>query len=589
MDNVVHMCDVSYRYPKAEANTLINVNLSVQKGEFLVVMGPTGAGKTTLALCLNGLIPQLLEGKLTGNISVAGMDLRKYRVQTISKHVGLVLQDPETQIFAMTVEEDVAFGPRNHGVHAAEIQARVKKTLSLVRLNGYETRNTSELSGGEKQRLVIAGVLAMEPTVLVLDEPASELDPAGRAEIYATIDNLRSEQDLTVIVIDHGNEEIIQRADQVLVVNQGELAWQGLPEELFRNIPLLHRFGIKPAPVSQLGWELCQKGLIQPGEIPLDIPAAEQMIRTVLVKPMKSLPDNLANHQRSMDGPAAPAPILLEVRGLSHRYSSELTALKSIDLTVRQGEFVAIIGPNGAGKTTLAKHFNGLLKPSAGDVVVSGMNTKQYETFQLAQIVGHVFQNPDHQIFSVTVEKELEYGLRNAVIQQNEMRRRINEVLQFTNLEQYREAHPFTLGKGQRQVIAVASILALKPSLLVIDEPTTGLDWTGARQMMALIKKLNEAGTSIIMISHDMDIVASYAKRVILMKEGKIVLDGDTKNVFTNQALLEQACIVPPQITRLSHRLVDLGLADWMMQEIPLDENEFLQAIRVQPENRLCL
>ena len=589
MGYVVEMRDVSYRYPKAEKNILINVNLSVEKGSFLVVMGPVGAGKTTLALCLNGLIPQLLEGKLTGDINVSGMDLRRYRVQTMSKHIGLVLQDPETQIFGMTVQEDVAFGPRNLGIPAAEIHNRVERALDLVRLKGYEKRNTSELSGGEKQRLAIAGVLAMQPEILVFDEPASELDPAGRAEIYAAIDNLRSQQSLTIIVIEHDNEDIIQRADQVIVVNHGQITWQGSPTELFRSIPLLHRFGIKPSPVTQIGWDFCQKGWIQPEQIPLDVPGAEQMLRTVLLRQGQPRKDYLATSQSGINSRDKQEPVLLEVKDLSHQYSVHFTALNAVNLTVNQGEFVALIGQNGAGKTTLAKHFNGLLKPSSGDVVVNGMNTKQFDTSRLAQVVGYVFQNPDHQIFSVSVEKELEYGLRNAGIQEQEMRRRVNEVLQFTNLEQYRHAHPFSLGKGQRQIIAIASILALRPKLLVIDEPTTGLDWTGARQMMDLIQKLNKAGTSIVMISHDMEIVARYAKRVIVLKDGAIILDDKTRQAFTNLELLKQAYIVPPQIPRLAHKLMGLGLVDWGTQGIPLDENEFMQTIPWKPEDQTCL
>lgn len=229
--------NLSYRYPNAVEPSLKNINLDVEKGKFILIMGSTGAGKTTLSLCLNGLIPQLLEGKLTGRVSVAGKDVGKTAVQSLSKVLGLVLQDPETQVIGRTVEEDTSFGPRNFLVPLDEIRQRVNQTLEKVRLQGYNDRLSEELSGGEKQRLAIAGVLVMEPEILVLDEPTSELDPAGRSEIYATLADLRRKKDLTIILVEHSSEELIYKADEVVVLNQGELVWRGVPSELFRNLP----------------------------------------------------------------------------------------------------------------------------------------------------------------------------------------------------------------------------------------------------------------------------------------------------------------------------------------------------------------
>jgi energy-coupling factor transport system ATP-binding protein len=583
MNKAIELEDVSYRYPKARTSNLKNITISIEKGKFVVIMGPTGAGKTTLSLCLNGLIPQLLEGDLTGNITVAGRDLSKYRVQTMSKHIGLVLQDPEAQIFGMTVREDTAFGPRNLSLSVEEIYERVDRALEKVRLKGYEDRNTSELSGGEKQRLAIAGVLAMQPEVLVLDEPSSELDPEGRAEIYKTIDELRLEKDLTILAVEHYSEEVIARANEVVVLNQGEIAWRGEPEKLFRNIPLLYRLGIKPLPVSLVGWDLYQKGWITSDEIPLDVQTAEKMIRNLLIKHGNRQLENCSKRSGIKLQEKKLQP-LLQVTNLKYRYNRGQTALKSINLTVQKGEFIALIGPNGAGKTTLAKHLNGLLKPTEGDVIIDGINTKESDISQLSRVVGYVFQNPDHQIFSVSVEKELEYGLKNAGFEGAEIKQRIDEALKITGLEKYRNVHPFSLGKGERQVIAVTSILALKPKILVVDEPTTGLDWAGINKMMSLIKKLHENGTTIIMISHDMDIVAKHARRVIVMKDGGILLDGKTKEVFSNFEALQQASILPPQIVRLTKGLEDLGF-----QETLLDESEFTAALLRKLEDVQCL
>ena len=574
MNNVIELNNVSYIYPNSENLSLKNVNFSVKKGAFVVIMGHTGAGKTTLNLCLNGLIPQLMEGDLSGEIIVADRNLATYFVQDMAKHIGLVLDDPETQIFGRTVYEDTSFGPVNLALPLEEINQRVKKALNMVRLNGYEERDTSQLSGGEKQRLAIAGILALQPEILVLDEPTSELDPVGITEIYDTIDNLRLTKQLTILVTEHNSQEIINRVDRVVALKHGELAWQGKPDTLFRNIPLLVELGIRPVPVSLIGWDFYQKGLISFDQIPLDILSGEKMIRDVLERTTLSCRSTNNFETKFTRQPVRKSPALVQVSNLTYQYSPDNNALKNINLTIHEGEFVALIGSNGSGKTTLTKQFNGLLKPSVGQVMVNGMETKQFSTSQLSHIVGYVFQNPDHQIFCATVEKELEYGLKNAPVDTREINRRVNHVLNFTGLEQYRNEHPLSLGKGERQMIAVASILVLEPKILVIDEPTTGLDWAGIQKMMSLIKHLHENGTTILMISHDMEIVAKYAQRAIVMNDGEILLDGDTREVFSKFQVLEQACLVPPQITRLTSSLRDLGFETNL-----LHEQEFIDTV----------
>lgn len=573
INNAIELKNVSYRYPSAADPCLKNVNLTVEKGKFIVLMGASGAGKTTLSLCLNGLIPQLLEGELTGQISVAGYDVRKTAVQSLFRVLGLVLQDPETQIIGCTVEEDTAFGPRNFLVPLEDIKRKVNQTLEKVRLGGYNERLTEELSGGEKQRLAIAGVLVMEPEILVLDEPTSELDPVGRAEIYETLDDLRRKKDLTILLVEHSSEEVIEKADEVVVLNQGEVGWRGEPTELFRNINLLGQFGIKPIPVSLIGWNFYERGWISLAEIPLDILSAEGMIRALL--PKYGLGQGQAQGQRThrLLKPESHTPekvIAVQVSDLSYQYNSGQPALQGIDLAIDAGEFVALIGQNGAGKTTLAKHLNGLLKPTSGNVIVDGMNTSQYDTSHLSKTIGYVFQNPDHQIFSASVEKELEFGLKNAGFKGKEVKERVNHILLYTGLERYRNVHPFSLGKGERQMVAVASILVLNPKVLIIDEPTTGSDWVGIQTMMALIRKLHRDGTTIIMISHDMDLVAQYAKRIIVLKDGSITLDGNPQAVFSNEELLLDSAIVPPQLCRLSTRLKDV-----LFQKTLIEPDEF--------------
>jgi energy-coupling factor transport system ATP-binding protein len=569
VEQVIELKNVSYRYPHAETESLKNIELTVTKGKFVVIMGRTGAGKTTLSLILNGLIPQLMEGEFTGEVRVAGKETSKHRVQDLAKQVGLVLQDAESQIVGRTVEEDVAFGPRNFGLPLEEIWEKVDQALKKVRLEGYIGRSTAELSGGEKQRLAIAGVLALEPEIMVLDEPTSELDPEGRVEIYRALDNLCCEKNHTLLVVEHSSEEILRRADEIIVLNHGEIVWKGAPEELFRNIPLLHEFGIKPLPMSLLGWEYYQKGWIDIKDIPLDVESAEFLIRRLINKG-KNLNGihQLARHSVLRDAPQERIRIkpsndspLITIEHLVHQYESGQTALQGIDLVISKGEFVALVGSNGAGKTTLAKHLNGLLKPTEGEVSIQGMNTKEYDTAYLARTIGYVFQNPDHQIFSTSVEKELEYGLKNVGFGSEEIKERTQRALELTSLEKFRKVHPYTLGKGERQLIAVASVLALAPEVLVIDEPTTGLDWSGVQKIMELLRQLHEKGTTILMISHDMDIVAEYAQRVIVMQKGCILRDAPTWEALGDFEVLRQAAILPPQICALSQRLMDFDLS----------------------------
>lgn len=583
MTRAIKIQGLTYTYPHAEKPSLSQVNLSMESGQFIVIMGASGAGKTTLTLCLNGLIPQLLEGQLQGKVEVDGLDVSKYRTQTLARRVGIVFQDPESQIVGLTVEEDVAFGPRNFILPEEEIQNLVHEALSQVRLSGYELRKTEELSGGEKQRLAIAGVLAMRPSILVLDEPTSELDPAGRAEVFAALDSLRNKNEMTILMVEPWAEEVINRADEIVVMRKGEVSWQGNPGVLFRNLSLLQELGLRPIPISIPFWTFYQQGWITAEEIPLSIPEAFETLQNMLrrgVRLKSQLKVELkliASNQNENFANAAIIPITpvsshirgaVEIKNLQFRYGNAEPTLKGISLSIASGEFLALLGSNGAGKSTLTKHLNGLLKPTEGEVWVSGKNTKDFSTAELARSVGYVFQNPDHQIFESSVEKEIVYGLKNAGLDGVKIKKRVKDALQIAGLECFREVHPLTLGRGQRQILAVASILALQPEILVLDEPTAGLDWTEAQKVMNLVRELHGHGTTIIMITHDMEWVAEYAERVVILYQGKILLEGDPKTVFAQSECLREASIIPPQVLQLSQRCGELGLqCNWLRRE----------------------
>ena len=546
-NKAIEMQDVSFTYKGSETEVLQNINLTVEESKFTVIMGRTGAGKTTLAMLPNGIIPQLVEGKVKGTVIADSKDTSLYRVQTMAKEIGLVLQDSETQIFGRTVEEDTAFGPRNYLIPRKEILERTKVALSKVRLDGYEKRQTSQLSGGEKQRLAIAGILAMNPSIIILDEPTSELDPIGREEIYSTMVSLQKEQHKTVLAVEHSSQEISEKADEVVVLSDARVVWQGNPEMFFRELELVDKYGIKPLPVSKIGWKLYRKGYIKKEEIPLTVNDAYKLIIKLLDG--KKLVFEPKEEKRTE------AKKLIEVRNLHYKYDKSKEAIRGVDLDVYEGDYLALIGQNGAGKTTLAKHFNSLFKPSEGSIIVCGKDTKNEEPYSLAESIGYVFQNPDNQIFSTSVYKEMEYGLKNLKLDEKEISERIHEVAKMLDLEKVLNEHPFSLGKGERQRIAVASILVLKPKILVVDEPTTGQDWDGIQNMMKLIDQLHENGTTIIMITHDMDVVATHANRAVVMCYGKIVAQGGVREVFKRKEALERAFVSRPQIAELSEKL----------------------------------
>jgi energy-coupling factor transport system ATP-binding protein len=549
MQQSLDVVGVSYRYPKADSDVLRGIDLSLPSGSFTVVMGQTGAGKSTLLMALNGVIPHLKEGTMTGEVVLDGTSLREFRVQTITEYVGLVLQDPESQILGRTVAEDVAFGPRNYLVPREEIRRRVTDCLAQVQLSGFADRETSQLSGGQKQRLAIAGILALKPQVLCLDEPTSELDPQGREEIYSTVDQLRRDGEATIVAVEHASADVVQRADRLVVLRDGEVSWQGAPADFFRDLELVTANLVKPLPLAVIGNALAEAGLITREQIPLELPDAVAVVNRL--SQGHSLPTPVT--------PPLPASTngepVISLRDLVHTYPGGHRGLSGVNLSINAGEYVALIGRNGAGKTTLAKHLNRILQPTSGTVLVNGVDAATLQPWELARHVGYVFQNPDHQIFCATVAEEVAYGLKTAGLPPAEIDSRLDEVLGFTGLSDVRGEHPFSLGKGERQRIAVASILALRPKILVVDEPTTGQDWAGVQTMMTMIDQLNAEGTTIVMVTHDIDVVAHHAHRVIVMSDGRVAADGPTPEVLAQTEVLAAAAVTTTDTVALSRQL----------------------------------
>ena len=538
--------DLRVSYPGTARPALRGVSLSLPPGAMTVILGETGSGKSTLCYCLNGLIPHHLRSEMSGTVLVGGRDSREGTVSRLARSVGLLFQDFESQLVSTNVEQEVAFTLRNlrPDLSSEAVALRVSQTLQEVGLDGYRRRDPLSLSGGERQRLALGAVLAPGPPVLVLDDPGSDLDPAGREALYALLKDQRR-KGTTIVITEREPEEAIA-ADRLVLLSEGGIAWDGPVAHLLRRPALMEQGGIRPLPLAAFFERLGYRR----DDLPI---TPEEAVACLKGKPVTI---TLPASQAPAEEPAGVPEI--EVRGVEFVYSSGSPpgrpALDRIDLRIGPREFVALVGPNGSGKTTLAKLFNGLLAPTRGQVLVRGQDTRRMKSGQLAAAVGYVFQNPDHQIFADTVFAEVAFGPRNLLVPPGEVPERVGEALAAVGLDRPEIAamDPFMLTKGDRQRVAVASVLATRPGILIFDEPTTGLDYREIRGMMELIRRLNQAGHTIVMITHCMWVVAEYAARCLVMQDGRIVADAPTRALFAQGERLEPLGLRLPQVPRFS-------------------------------------
>jgi energy-coupling factor transport system ATP-binding protein len=541
---VIHLEDVSFRYRAATEPAISDVSLRIRPGELVGVLGRSGSGRSTLACTLNGTIPHLVRGELRGRIVVAGQDLRGRRPRDLAALVGLLFQDFEAQLFSTNVGLEVAFGPENLCLPREEIVRRVDRCLHLVGLNELRHKMPAGLSGGQKQRLALAAVLALEPQVLVLDEPTSDLDPAGRHDLMDAIRSSRRDRALTLVMVDPEIDEL-GWVDRLVVLDRGRVALDGTPAELWGATGALQGLGLQGFTLARLAEALGLSGHWQ---------SAEQAAAAIREAGWRPDPEACQRLRRG-EACAGGGEILLEGEDLSHRYPDGTQALSGLTFTIRRGEFVAILGQNGSGKTTLVKHLNGILRPTTGDIRLSGQSLRGEPPTRLSRLVGLVFQNPDHQIFAERVRDEVAFGPRLQGLAEGEIARRVDEALEAVGLAEAGDLDPFVLTKGGRQRVAVASTLATKPEVIILDEPTTGLDQRELDGMMALIQRLNRAGHTIVIITHAMRVAAEYARRVILMRDGRIVRDAGTREIFSNEAELLALGLTPPPAVQVAHRL----------------------------------
>ncbi|MCR4425224.1 MAG: energy-coupling factor transporter ATPase [Firmicutes bacterium] len=558
MAPIISLEDVSFNYKGSKRRALDGVSLEVEPGECVAILGSTGAGKSTLACVMNGTIPRFIDGDLSGKVVVDGMVPSVVGTARMATRVGLVFGDPDVQLFGMTVEEDVAFGPSNLGLDYSGIMDRVDKAISAMRLKGLESRAPHRLSGGQKQATAIAGVYAMLPKIMVLDEPTSMLDPEGKARVFASVRHLKESLGVTVVLIEQEVDDILALADRVFVMKGGKFVLSGRPREVFAHVDEIRAAGVRVPQIVEFG------RLIGGEEPPFTVDEAVSLVSRGAWGPpgwAESVQLN-GRADAQAEKPAGstsflrgPRPVL-ETVDLEFRYPMGTKALNGVTLTIHEGEFVAIVGQNGAGKTTLTRHFNGLLRPTSGQIEVLGKPSKGIPTTELCREVGYVFQNPDEQLFCTTVEDELRFGPTNIGLSPGQIDAVTERILCDIGLAKYRDVWPKYLTKGERQRLALGSVVAMGPKILIVDEPTTGLDWVESLQILDYLERLRrEHGMTIVIITHDMNIVSLYAKRVIVMAKGRVVGDGTPKEVFSRPDLMEQASLRRPPIADLSNAI----------------------------------
>jgi energy-coupling factor transport system ATP-binding protein len=479
---MIELENVSYTYPHTVQTALHGLSFSLPEGKCILVTGPSGAGKTTLCLAAAGILHHEYGGKKEGTVTIDGKNVSAYSgLSDLAQKIGIVFDDPEAQMIFTTVEEEILSALEHRGLEASVVEDRLASIMQVTHLSELRNRSPHKLSGGQKQRVALAATLALGNDILILDEPTSELDEHATGRIVSILKDLKA-RGKTILLVEHKFSHFREIVDTLVVMENGKISATGTPAELF----------------------------------------LDERLRTIVIPDFSGIRDLKSAGVSPAPVPVvAPDPVIV-VQDLSYSYG-DIMAIDSLNLSIRPGEFVAIVGENGSGKTTLVKHFNRLLTPARGNVVIAGKNTRQCTITDLAREVGLVFQNPDHMFFADTVREEVEFGLKNIGLSDGDSL--IHTALEDVGLVHTKDLYPRWLSRGERQRLAIACVIAMRPPVIVMDEPTTGLDGNEARLVMEILKTLQQAGHTIIVITHNREIAQYCADRVILMEKGRIISD----------------------------------------------------------------
>ena len=601
---LLELKDVSFKYvnrnkddsldsSKAQDSTfaLKDVSLSIESGEFVGIIGPSGSGKTTLASLFSGAIPHHYSGELSGSVKIAGQDTKNLALTNIACLIGSVIQDIDAQMVAANVEDEILFGLENFGVAHSEIPSRIDEALQIVGISDLRNRDLDTLSGGQKQKVAIAAILALKPKVMVLDEPTCALDPVSSKMIFSILKDLNKNFGITVVVIEQKVALLSEYCKRLVVLSNGTLSLDLPVGQALKNMDLLYSIGINYPRTTHLVNDLQRESVCSKSDLPVSV---EDTVNTIVntINSRKSLTSNSNSHgnshgdshgefdnsecdsntsavagdfshesqayaQSSAQDQSKNTSPCLSLKNVSFSYPSGVSALKNVSFEAYAGELVTLVGRNGAGKTTVTKLINGLLKASSGNIFIDGKDTSNMKISQIAHYVSTLFQNPDRQLCKDTVLEEVAFScilLGESVKDANDHAMQMIEKL---NLDP--KASPFMLSRGQRQMVALAATVVTKPKILVLDEPTCGLDYMECLRIMQVVEDLRDHGCCIIMVCHDMEVVLDFATRLIVVNDGKILEDGSISCVFENNAICDEAALCAPLLCAVSQGLVKNG------------------------------
>ena len=539
MDKYISFNQFTFQYDAQAEATLKDISFDIAKGEKVLILGPSGSGKSTLAQCLNGIIPNIHKGQAQGQVRIDGQDIFKQSIYDKSQLVSTVLQDPDGQFIGLTVAEDLAFALENDCADQSEMKDKVALWAERLDLTSLLNHRPQDLSGGQKQRVSLAGVLIDESPILLFDEPLANLDPKSGQETIDLIDKIHKEVGATTIIIEHRLEDVLYRpVDRILLVNEGELIFNGSPDELLSSTLLLENGIREPLYVTVLR------------QLGFDTRSAQNLSQLdALDLSGLALPDRVLKDKRDSSSDS-----ILKVEGLSVSYGDNPAIIEDLSFSLKKGERLAIVGKNGAGKSTLAKALCGFV-PSQGKLTYKGQDISQDSIAERSERIGFVLQNPNQMISQTMIFDEVALGLRLRGIEEAEVEERVHEVLKTCGLYSFRKWPISALSFGQKKRVTIASILVLKPEIIILDEPTAGQDYKTYTDIMNFLDSLQKQGHTIVMITHDMQLMLEYSDRCLVVVEGKVIADDNPVTILNQKDLLESANLKQTSLYTLGQKL----------------------------------
>ena len=539
MDKYISFNQFTFQYDAQAEATLKDISFDIAKGEKVLILGPSGSGKSTLAQCLNGIIPNIHKGQAQGQVRIDGQDIFKQSIYDKSQLVSTVLQDPDGQFIGLTVAEDLAFALENDCADQSEMKDKVALWAERLDLTSLLNHRPQDLSGGQKQRVSLAGVLIDESPLLLFDEPLANLDPKSGQETIDLIDKIHKEVGATTIIIEHRLEDVLYRpVDRILLVNDGELLFNGSPDELLSSTLLLENGIREPLYVTVLR------------QLGFDTRSAQNLSQLdALDLSDLALPDRVLKDKRDSSSDS-----ILKVEGLSVSYGDSPAIIEDLSFSLKKGERLAIVGKNGAGKSTLAKALCGFV-PSQGKLTYKGQDISQDSIAGRSERIGFVLQNPNQMISQTMIFDEVALGLRLRGIEEAEVEERVHEVLKTCGLYSFRKWPISALSFGQKKRVTIASILVLKPEIIILDEPTAGQDYKTYTDIMNFLDSLQKQGHTIVMITHDMQLMLEYSDRCLVVVEGKVIADDNPVTILNQKDLLESANLKQTSLYTLGQKL----------------------------------